>query len=269
MKKLLFTTFLVLIALISNAQDILIMQNGEEIKTTIIEVNESQVKYKLYDDLEGQIYIINRADGFKIKYASGSESVLNERKMVEDVEVNRPSLRQKGLAVRPEIGGKIMLYDYVGEAKLSCDFGLNVMYQFNPKLSIGAGASYDISNDLGDFVPVYFNLRGYFKNRLSSPFYDIRLGYCIPVNERRCDIKTGRKSEYITTKIEGVYLRFGVGMDVYNFYLGIHAGLCAMAKQVYIDSAGVGTFDNVSQSSINQLIFGVNLGYNIQCSKKK
>jgi len=272
MKKIILILTIVFSAFIAKSQDILIMQNGQELETKIIEVNPSQVKYYLYDDIEGPIYIVNRADAFKIKYASGSESLLNEHKMVEETEVRLPSKRRIGLAVRPEISGVLITADRINSATKSMDFSLNVVYQIKKKLSLGVGAAYDITKDAGNFVPVYFNLRGYFNNRLSSPYYDIRIGYSIPTSEKKKDLSTNEISSYLTSQIKRAYVRFGVGMDIYNFSIGVNVGLCENHVDVYTlskEEGSDGTYKKEPTQEINKVFIGLTLGYSIQCSKKK
>lgn len=272
MKKILFITVILFAAVTSFSQDILVMQNGDEIQTKILEVNDSQVKYKLFDDLEGSIYIINRADAFKIKYESGSESVLNEHKMVDAVEENLPSKRRVGLAVRPEIGGLLITENGIPEATKSADFSVNIVYQIRNKISMGIGAAYDITTDAGHFVPVYFNLRGYFSDRLSCAYYDIRVGYAIPAKKRVTEYITYIDNQVITdysvVKIKGEYLRLGFGADIYNFSLGANIGLCARSLEHYTQYDG-GNIVRTSGWSISLVYFGVSVGYNIQCSKEK
>lgn len=269
MKKIILILTVVFSVFVAKSQDILFMQNGEELETKIIEVNSSQVKYKMYNDLEGPIYIVNRADAFKIKYASGSESLLNEHKMVEETEKNRPSVRREGIAVRPEFGGILLTDDRLKNALRGFDVGLNVVYQLNKKFSLGAGVSYYGVKNCGNFLPVYFNLRGYFKNRLSSPYYDIRVGYAISTNDYQKDVETNAAAAYLNSKVNGAYLRFGVGMDIKNFVLGVNVGLCVRKDKLYVDEGDGAGFIKVSDSESNNVFIGLNIGYNIQCSKKK
>lgn len=268
MKKTLLIVIALFSSFIINAQDVLIMQNGEEIETKIIEVNQSQVKYTLYGDSEGSTYIVNRADVFKIKYASGSETVLNEHKIIEETEVCLPSKRRIGLAVRPEISGVLITKNGIAEATKSADFSVSVVYQFKKTFSLGAGTAYDITSDAGSFIPIYLNLRGYFRNRLSSPYYDFRIGYAISTSEYKKEFET----TYIASKIERVYFRAGVGMDFYNFSLGIHVGLCenhiGEYNKLTTEEGLGGNYQKDNVQELNNVFIGLNFGYSIQCSRK-
>jgi len=75
MKKLLliFTLF----PLLTFAQDNIILKNGEDINTKIIEINESNVKYKKYNNLDGPLYTISKDEIFLIKYSNGEKEILS------------------------------------------------------------------------------------------------------------------------------------------------------------------------------------------------
>ena len=267
MKKLLFITFIVFSSLMINAQDILIMQSGEEIETKIVEVNPTQVKYTLYGDPESPIYIVNRVDAFKIKYASGTETVLNEHKLVEETELSLPSRRREGLAVRPEFGGTMITEDKLVNAMKSLDASLTVVYQFSKKFSLGGGAAYYKVKDFGNFLPLYLNMRGYFKNRLSSPYYDLRVGHAIPTEEFNGPTNESM-TQYSVQRIAGTYVRFGVGMDVRNIILGISVGICTNKVATYSRPTTSDNFKKTGDYGENEVFFGLNIGYNIQCTKR-
>jgi len=73
MKKLLliFTLF----PLLTFAQDNIILKNGEDINTKIIEINESNVKYKKYNNLDGPLYTTSKDEIFYIKYSNGEKEM--------------------------------------------------------------------------------------------------------------------------------------------------------------------------------------------------
>ena len=75
MKKLLliFTLF----PYLTFAQDNIILKNGEEINTKIIEINESNVKYKKYNNQDGPLYTISKDKIFLIKYSNGEKEILS------------------------------------------------------------------------------------------------------------------------------------------------------------------------------------------------
>ena len=77
-KKRLFLVFLLLFQIkLLPAQDVIIYKNGDEIKTKVIEVGQTEIKYKKYTNLNGPIFTISKSDVFMIKYENGEKEVYN------------------------------------------------------------------------------------------------------------------------------------------------------------------------------------------------
>ncbi len=57
------------------AQDIITLKTGEDIKSKIMEIGLSDVKYKKFENLSGPTYTMNKSDIFMIKYENGSKDV--------------------------------------------------------------------------------------------------------------------------------------------------------------------------------------------------
>ena len=77
MKK--FTTVLVFIfvAFAAQAQDTLILKNGQELKTKVLEILSTEIKYKPFDNLEGAVYQIDKPLVFMVKFANGKKEVID------------------------------------------------------------------------------------------------------------------------------------------------------------------------------------------------
>jgi len=60
------------------AQDNITLKNGDELKVKVIEVNETEIKYKSFDNQEGPSRIIYKSEVFLIKYQNGTKDVFNE-----------------------------------------------------------------------------------------------------------------------------------------------------------------------------------------------
>lgn len=56
--------------------DVLIMKSGDEIQAKILEVGESEIRYRACDNPDGPIMVISTSRVFKIKYANGSSQVI-------------------------------------------------------------------------------------------------------------------------------------------------------------------------------------------------
>ena len=57
------------------AQDILTKKNGEELQVKVLEIALTEVKYKLYQNQDGPLYAIPKADIFSIRYVNGTKDV--------------------------------------------------------------------------------------------------------------------------------------------------------------------------------------------------
>ena len=98
MKKLLLTIFQIVIINTAFSQDLLIKKNGEEIKVKVMEINQSEIKYKKALNLTGPIYTISKSDIFMIRYEDGTKDVFNEEKTKNnnDNNINNLDMASKG-----------------------------------------------------------------------------------------------------------------------------------------------------------------------------
>ena len=55
----------------AQAQDIISMRNGQTVKAKVTEVNETSVKYSLFDEPDGPVYTVGKDDISSIEYKSG------------------------------------------------------------------------------------------------------------------------------------------------------------------------------------------------------
>ena len=82
MKKI-FLSLIAIIAsmILANAQDFVIMKNGDEIKAKVLEITMDEVKYRLYDEPDGVIYTVWKSDIIMIHYESGRSEVFSQKVM--------------------------------------------------------------------------------------------------------------------------------------------------------------------------------------------
>jgi hypothetical protein len=88
------------------SQDILVLKNGDEIQSKIIEINPLEIKYKKFDNPDGPIILVNKTDVFMIKYQNGTKDLINNNLSKENEsksEKNKSSLNPNriGLYVNP------------------------------------------------------------------------------------------------------------------------------------------------------------------------
>lgn len=59
------------------AQDIITRKNGEDIKAKVLEIDNNNVKYKLFDEPDGPIYTIRKSEILMIRHGSGRNEIFN------------------------------------------------------------------------------------------------------------------------------------------------------------------------------------------------
>ena len=60
-----------------NAQDLIVLRDATEIEAKVIEVTDSQISYKRFDNPDGPMYRKNTSDVLFVKYANGTKEVFN------------------------------------------------------------------------------------------------------------------------------------------------------------------------------------------------
>lgn len=97
--KYFIVPFIVLCALSSAAQDVLLLRTGEEVQAKVEEVTASEVKYRKYDNLSGPLYTIKKAELFMIRYENGSKDVFNEQPPATNPTPASPLVMRSGESV--------------------------------------------------------------------------------------------------------------------------------------------------------------------------
>lgn len=87
LKCLMFLTILFCVNSI-NAQDIITLKNGDEIKSKVIEVTPDLVKYKNWTNQDGPTYSLTKAEIFMIKYQNGTKDVFKETSVSNSAQNN-------------------------------------------------------------------------------------------------------------------------------------------------------------------------------------
>lgn len=84
MKKIRLLTLTLLISFAVQAQDLIIKRNGDEIKSKVLEVALTIIKYKKFDNPNGPTFEILKSEVFIIKYENGTKDVINPIEEKED-----------------------------------------------------------------------------------------------------------------------------------------------------------------------------------------
>ena len=87
MKKILIS-LLLQIPLFSFAQDLITLKNGIDIKSKVVEINLSEIKYKKFDNLNGPLFTILKEDVLLIRYENGTKDIFSndtkQAKVIKD-----------------------------------------------------------------------------------------------------------------------------------------------------------------------------------------
>jgi hypothetical protein len=137
MKRILF---LVLIGLSTNliyAQDIIVKQNGDEIKSKILEITSETIKYKEFDFQDGPTRNINISDVFMVIYENGKREKFTTTESQTSKEVTENEISNNGYK-----GNYFMLGTGYGNSYGGA--GLRVQWRMGGKQGFGihAGAGY-------------------------------------------------------------------------------------------------------------------------------
>ena len=68
---------LILSSVFSNAQDVIVLRNADEIQAKVKEITPTTISYVKWNNLDGPNYTINKSDVFFIKYENGEKEVFN------------------------------------------------------------------------------------------------------------------------------------------------------------------------------------------------
>ncbi|MDR1526368.1 MAG: DUF2846 domain-containing protein [Dysgonamonadaceae bacterium] len=119
------------------AQDTIILKTGDEIRSRVLEIGDAEVKYKKFENPDGPLYVLGRAEIFMIKYENGTKDVFG----LDPVESAEPVLEKETLGARPPANE-----GYYTEESSGGDYAVINIYR--PKKMTGSMLDYDLR--LGD-----------------------------------------------------------------------------------------------------------------------
>lgn len=100
------------------AQDLIILKNGDEIKSSVTEVGFDVIKYKKYENLAGPEYILEKSKVFMIKYVNGTKDVFNTVNEAQPEVIQKKEPPVSSFTSREPVTSKGMKV-YQGNEKLS------------------------------------------------------------------------------------------------------------------------------------------------------
>jgi len=90
-KTLLICSLLAATCFTLHAQDVIIKENGEEIKAKVTEVGATEIKYKKFGNESGPTYTVSKSELFMIKYENGTKEVIEQTQAPAPMPVSAPA----------------------------------------------------------------------------------------------------------------------------------------------------------------------------------
>jgi len=153
--------FILFTGVLAHGQDIIVKKNGEEIKSKVEQVLDTEIKYRKSDNLTGPLYSVRKAEVFMIKYENGSKDVFGDQPVItypEKAPGKRISITDKDL--RPAKNATVL-----GGALIIPILGLGItsgaIYD-NPELTIPLGVAATLVGAIG--IPIVAHMAGKTRN---------------------------------------------------------------------------------------------------------
>lgn len=78
LKRLSATLFLLCIAGMAMAQDVIVMKDQSTIMSKVLEITSTEIKYKKWDNQDGPLYSVSRSEVVSINFENGEVEIFNE-----------------------------------------------------------------------------------------------------------------------------------------------------------------------------------------------
>ncbi len=89
------------------SQDLIVLNSGEQIKSIVLEVGLTEIKYKKFDNRSGPVYVISKADVSYVIYENGSKDIINKSYNNENPDKSANTNNPKEQFKSPVISGNI------------------------------------------------------------------------------------------------------------------------------------------------------------------
>ncbi len=98
MTKSIFTLLaFIAISITGFSQDVITQKSGEDIQGKILEVNQTEIKYKKFDNQNGPTFTLLKSDVLMIRYENGTKDIFTQTEEVKtNVKTSNEDMRMKG-----------------------------------------------------------------------------------------------------------------------------------------------------------------------------
>lgn len=95
-----------------NAQDLIVLRDGNMIEAKVVEISSAEIRYRRFDHLDGPIIVISSANVLSIRYENGTSEIVNPTPVSPESNADRnPSKNQEYIELFPNryffLGGGI------------------------------------------------------------------------------------------------------------------------------------------------------------------
>jgi hypothetical protein len=144
-------TLFIFSGLYAYGQDIIVKKNGDEIKSKVEQVLDTEIKYRKADNLSGPVYSVKKAEVFMIKYENGTKDVFeNQPVVITPEKTQAKNITVTDMDLKPARNAAI-----IGTALVIPILGLGItsgaIYD-NPELTIPMGAAATLIGAIG--IPI-------------------------------------------------------------------------------------------------------------------
>jgi hypothetical protein len=103
-----------------NAQDLIVLRDGNIIEAKVLEISSSEIKYKRFTHLDGPTIVVQTSDVLSIRYENGTVDVFNTVPALgqPSAQQNQPTALQRILNELPaiRIAGNSLKFEFIGES---------------------------------------------------------------------------------------------------------------------------------------------------------
>ncbi len=155
----------------AKAQDIITMKDAEEIPAKVTEISDKNIFYRKWDNIEGPVYSISKADVLFIRYQNGTKEIFREKTSDRD-----SAAQITGSSSAAKFQGDICvgtIFDAIGAgptldialgARVGRHFFIGAQTGFRSiieKFGYTIGYDYYESTIFGGYIPLELNMKGY------------------------------------------------------------------------------------------------------------
>ena len=173
MKRVLFSLLIGLSSNLIFAQDIIVKQNGDEIKSKILEITIETIKYKEFEFQDGPTRNINISDVFMVIYENGKREKFTTTENQTSKEVSNNGYKGNyfmlGTGIGNSYGGAGLRVQWRMGGKQGFGIHAGAGYFPNAPILASAGVKFFPYKDL--YINAQFGFTGYEEYRYISYYY--------------------------------------------------------------------------------------------------